>query len=74
MVKMQNFVIFIHTMSDDIYKDTAEDVAIRLDTSTYELEGPLSKGKKKKVIGTMKDEWGDKIVGEFAGWRAKIYS
>ena len=56
MVKMQNFVIFIHTMSDDIYKDTAEDVAIRLDTSTYELEGPLPKGKKKKVIGTMKDE------------------
>ena len=30
------------------------------DTSNYELGRPLPKGKSKKVIGLMKDEWGAK--------------
>ena len=33
------------TKTDDIYKDIAEDVWTRFDTSNYELEGPLPKGK-----------------------------
>ena len=33
---------------DDIYKDIAEDVEARSDTSTYELHRPLPKGKKLK--------------------------
>ena len=36
--------------TDDIYKDIAEDVETRFDTSNYELERPLSKGEKKNVI------------------------
>ena len=31
---------------DDIYKDIAEDVETRFDTSDYELDRPLPKGRK----------------------------
>ena len=49
-----SFVVYIKT--GDIYKDIAEDVETRFDTSNYELDRPLPKGKIKKVIGLMKDE------------------
>ena len=38
------FIVYIKT--DDIYKDIAEDVEIRSDTSNYELDRPLPKEKK----------------------------
>ena len=38
----------IHIKTDDIYKDIAEDVETRSDTSNYELDKPLPKGKNKK--------------------------
>ena len=38
------------------YKDFAEDVGKRFDTSNFEIDGPLPLGKNKKVIGLMKDE------------------
>ena len=65
--------------TDDIYKDVAEDVETRFDTSTYELEFNsndrlLSKGKNKKVIGLIKDELDKKIMTKFLGLRAKRYS
>ena len=37
-----SFIVFIET--DDIYKDIAEDVETRFDTSNYELDRPLPKG------------------------------
>ena len=37
-------IVYIKT--DDIYKDIAEDVETRFDTSNYELHRPLPKGKK----------------------------
>ena len=33
----------------DIYKDIAEDVETRFDTSNYELYRPLPKGRKKRI-------------------------
>ena len=48
-----SFIVYIKT--DDIYKDIAEDVETRLDTSNYKLDKPFSKEKNKKVIGLMKD-------------------
>ena len=33
----------IHVKTDDIYKDIAEDVETRFDTSNYELDRSLSK-------------------------------
>ena len=32
-----------------------EDVEARFDTSNFEIDRPLPKGKNKKVIGLMKD-------------------
>ena len=49
----------------DIYKDIVEDVETRFDTSNYELNRPLPKGKNKKVIGVMKNELDGKIMEEF---------
>ena len=40
------FIVYIKT--DDIYKDIAEDVETRFDTSNYELDRPYAKGKIKK--------------------------
>ena len=57
-----------------IYKDIAEDVQTRFDTSDYELNRPLPKRKKNKTIGRMKDELGERIMKEFLGLRAKTYS
>ena len=39
-----SFMVFIKTY--DIYEDIAEDVETRFDTSNYELDRSLSKGKK----------------------------
>ena len=63
-----SFILYIKT--DDIYKDIAEDVENRFDTSSYELDRPLPKGKNKKVIELMKDELGGKF---FVGLGAKTY-
>ena len=37
-----------HVKTEYIYKDIAEDVEIRFDTSNYEFKKPLPKGKIKK--------------------------
>ena len=41
---------------NDFYKDIANDVENRFDTSIYEVNRPLLTGKNKKIIGLMKDE------------------
>ena len=51
-----------HVKTDNIYKDIAEDVETRFDTSNYEINKPFPKGKNKKVIGLMKDELDEQIV------------
>ena len=71
-IDTDSFIVYIKT--DNIYKDVAEDVETRFDTSNYELDRPLPKGKNKKVIGLMKDELGGKIMTKFVGLRAKTYS
>ena len=58
-----NFIVFSKT--DDIYKDIAEDVDTTVDTSNYELDRPLPKGKNKKAFELIKDELGGQIRNEF---------
>ena len=67
-----SFIMNIKT--EDFYKDIANDVEKRFDTSNYEVNKPLSTGKNKKVIGLMKDELGGKIITEFVTLRPKTYS
>ena len=66
-----SFVMNIKT--EDFYKDIANDVEKRFDTSNYEVNRPLPTGKNKKVIGLMKDELGGKIITEFVTLRPKTY-
>ena len=56
------------------YKDIANDAEKRFDTSNYEVGGPLSTGKNKKVTGLMKDELEGRIITEFVALRPKTYS
>ena len=67
-----SFVMNIKT--NDFYKDIANDVEKRFNTSNYECNRPLPIGKNKKVIGLMKDELGGKIITEFVTLRPKTYS
>ena len=64
-----SFVMNIKT--NDFYKDIANDVEKRFDTSKYEVNRPLPTGKNKKVIGLIKDELGGKIITEFVTLRPK---
>ena len=45
----------MHIKTEDIYKDVANDVEKRIDTSNYEVNRLLPTGKNKKVIGLMKE-------------------
>ena len=63
-----------HIKTEDFYKDIANDVEKRFNTSNYEVNRPLPTGKNKKVIGLMKDELGGKIMTEFVALRPETYS
>ena len=67
-----SFIVYIKT--DEFYKDIAEDVQTRFDTSSYELDRPLPNGRNKKLTGIMKDELSEKILTKFVGLRPKTYS
>ena len=71
-IDTDSFIIYIKT--DYIYKDIAEVVEARFDTSNNKLDRSLPKGKNKKVIGLMKDELGEQIMKELFGLRVKAYS
>ena len=64
----------MHIKIEDFYKDIANDVEKRFDTSNYEINRPLPTGKNKKVMGLMKDELGRKIMTELCALRPKAYS
>ena len=66
-----SFIMNIKT--SDFYKDIANDVENRFDTSNYEVNR-YQWEKNEKVIGLMKDELSGKIITEFATLRPKTYS
>ena len=59
---------------NDFYKDIANILENRFDTSNYEVNRPLPTGKIKKIIGLMKNELCGKIITEFVTLRPKTYS
>ena len=60
--------------TEDFYKDIADDVPNRFDTSGYLPDRPLPIGLSKKVTGLTKDELGGEIMKEFVTLRPKMYS
>ena len=62
--------------TEDFYKDIVGDVRDRFDTSDYPENHPsgIPTGINKKVLGKFKDEVAGKIIKEFVGLRAKLYS
>ena len=68
---METDSFIVHVKTEDIYKDTVEDVETRLDTSNFELDRRLAKGKNIKLFGLMQDEFGGQTMKEFVGLRVK---
>ena len=66
--------LIMNIKTKDFYKDIAQDVEERFDTSNYDVDRPLPKGKNKKVISLMKDELGGGIITESVALRPKTYS
>ena len=64
----------MHIKTEDFYKNIANDVEKRFDTSNYKINRLLPTGENKKVVGLMKDELGGKIMTEFVALRPKTYS
>ena len=62
--------------TEDFYNDISADVKHRFDTSNYPPDHPsgIPSGFNKKVLGMFKDEAGGKVIDEFVGLRAKLYS
>ena len=57
-----------------IYADLPGDVKRRLNSSSYEFERPLPKGKIKKTIGLMKNELCEKIMTQTLAMTPKTYN
>ena len=55
--------------TEDFYKDISKDAKDKFDTSSG-----IPVGLNKKVIGMFKNECGGKIMQEFVGLKAKLYS
>ena len=64
----------IYSDIKDFYSDITKDVETRFDTSNYELDRLLPKGKNKKVIRSTKDESDGKLMTEFSVLRHKFIS
>ena len=71
-IDTDSFIMNIKT--EDFYKDIANDVEKRFDTSNYERDRPLPTGKNKKVIGLMKDKLGGRVITDFVALRPKTYA
>ena len=73
-MQMDTVSFIVCIKADNIYKKIAENVETRFDTSNYELNIPLPKGKNKKGIWLIEDELGRKIMTKFVVLRAKTHS
>ena len=64
-----SFIVYIKT--DIIKEGITENIEAKFDTSNYELDRPLLEWRKKKLLGIMQDELGEKIMTKFVVLRAK---
>ena len=54
--------LIVYIKADDIYKEIAEHLEATFDTSNFELDRPLSKGKIERIIGLIKEELDGKTM------------
>ena len=66
--------LIFYLETEDIYIDTTKDAETIFNTLNNELQRLLPRGKNKKLIGSMKDELGRKVMTEFAALRPKTCS
>ena len=67
--------LVIRIITEDFYKDIANDVEKWFDKSNHDDDKkPLPISKNKKVIGFFKDELGGRIMKKVVGLRVKIYA
>ena len=73
---LYGYCFIFNVKTEDFHMDISNDIEGKFDTSAYplEIDRPLHKGKKKKVLGMFKDELCGKIMTEFVALRAKTYS
>ena len=71
---MNTDALIYNIETKNFYKDIAEDVPAKSDTSGYLPNRPLPIGLNKKVIGLLKGELGGEIMEEFVTLRPKMYS
>ena len=62
--------------TEDFYKDISADVKHRFDTSDYppNHQSGIPSGFNKKVLGMFKDEAAGRVIDDFVGLRATLYS
>ena len=65
--------IQIPSSMDNMYEDFYVDKHL-FEFPGYEKENPFYNDENKKVISKIKDEFNGKIIEEFVGLRAKMYS
>ena len=66
--------LIAYIKTNGVYPNIAEDVETKFETTNYELNRPLPKGKDKKVVNVMTNELGGKTIKEFDRLGAKGYS
>ena len=62
LCSMDMEIFIVHVKRNDVYADREENVKTRLNTTNYECNSPLAKGRNKQVISSMKDKLGRIII------------
>ena len=70
LINTDSFIMYNKT--EDFYKDIANEVKKRFDTSNYKVDSPLAMGEKKKVLDMMKNQLGVVLMKEFIRLRPKM--
>ena len=71
---MDNDSFVVQIKAGYFYKDVADDVKNRYDTSNYEVDRPLPKRMNKIVLRVIEDELGGNTRKEYVAFRPKTYS
>lgn len=69
LINTDSFIM--HNKTEDFYKDIANEVKKRFESSNYKVDSPLGMGEKQKVLDMMKNQLGVLLMKEFICLRPK---